>query len=168
MTVYDVVRTALAVRQYEDKPIPPETLKRIVEAARLTGNSMNQQPWSFIVIQDRKMLEKLGGMVQYGPYIAQASAAVAVVIERTPFAVSDGSRAIQSMVLTAWDEGIGSNWVGFMGPEAVKPVLGIPDDRDLLAIVPFGYPDQATGKGSKNRKPVDQVVFYEQFGQSSQ
>ncbi len=86
--------------------------------------------------------------------------------ERTRFAVSDGSRAIQSMVLTAWDEGIGSNWVGFMGPDEVKPVLGIPDDRDLLAIVPFGYPAQTTGKGKKQRKPIDEVVFAERFGQT--
>ncbi len=168
MSVFDVVKTALAVRQYKDKPIPEETLKRIVDAARLTGNSMNKQPWSFIVIQDRATLEKLGELANTGPYTAEAAAAVAVVIERTRFAVSDGSRAIQSMVLTAWDEGIGSNWVGFMGPDSIKPVLGIPEDHDLLAIIPFGYPDQPTGKGEKTRKPVDEVVFYEQFGQTSQ
>ena len=88
-------------------------------------------------------------MIEYGPYIAQAPLAIAVVIDRTRFALSDGSRAIQSMVLTAWDEGIGSNWVGFMGPDEVKPVLGIPEDRDLLAIVPFGYPDAAHGQGTQ-------------------
>ena len=124
MSVYDVVQTALAVRQYQSKPIPADTLKRIVDAARFTGNSMNKQPWAFIVVQDREMLQKLGEIANTGPYIAQAAAAVAVVIERTPFAVSDGSRAIQSMVLTAWDEGIGSNWVGFMGPAEVKPGAG--------------------------------------------
>ena len=107
-------------------------------------------------------------MIQYGPYIAQAPLAIAVVIDRTRFAVSDGSRAIQSMVLTAWDEGIGSNWVGFMGPDEVKPVLGIADDRDLLAIVPFGYPAQPAGKGHKKRKTVDEVVFGERFGEPYQ
>ena len=165
MQVFDAVRTVLAVRSYEDKPVPKDAVQRILDAARLTGSSMNGQPWSFIVIQDRDMLKQLGAMIPYGPYIPQAPLAIAVVIERTRFAVSDGSRAIQSMVLTAWDEGIGSNWVGFMGPDEVKPVLGIPDDHDLLAIVPFGYPAQAAGKGKKKRKPVDQVVFGERFGQ---
>ena len=166
MQVFDAVRTVLAVRSYEDKPVPEDAVQRIVDAARLTGSSMNGQPWSFIVIKDREKLQQLGAMIQYGPYIAQAPLAIAVVLERTRFAVSDGSRAIQSMVLTAWDEGIGSNWVGFMGPDEVKPVLGIPDDRDLLAIVPFGYPAQTTGKGKKQRKPIDEVVFAERFGQT--
>lgn len=165
MDVFEVVRTALAVRSYEDKPVPEDAVQRIVDAARLTGSSMNQQPWSFIVIKDRETLQKLGSMIPYGPYVAEAPLAIAVVIERTRFAVSDGSRAIQSMVLTAWAEGIGSNWVGFMGPDEVKPVLGIPEDRDLLAIVPFGYPAQPTGQGKKQRKPREEVVFYERFGQ---
>jgi len=167
MNVFDTVRTALAVRSYQDKPIPEETIQRIVDAARLTGSSMNRQPWAFIVIQDRDMLEKLGEVMGSGPYIAQAPLAIAVVIDRTRFALSDGSRAIQSMVLTAWDEGIGSNWVGFMGPEDAKPVLGIPEDKDLLAVVPFGYPDQPTGKGDKKRKPREDVVFSERFGKST-
>jgi nitroreductase len=165
VSVFDTVRTALAVRSYQDKPIPEDAIQRIIDAARLTGNSMNQQPWYFIVIQDRETLNKLGDMIEYGPYVSQAPLAIAVVIDRTRFAVSDGSRAIQSMVLTAWDEGIGSNWVGFMGPDDVKPVLGIPDDRDLLAVVPFGYPDQPTGKGDKKRKPKSEVVFGERFGE---
>lgn len=165
MHMFDTVRTALAVRSYEDKPVPEDAIRRIIDAARLTGSSMNRQPWYFVVIQDRDTLKKLGGMIEYGPYIAQAPLAIAVVIDRTRFALSDGSRAIQSMVLTAWDEGIGSNWVGFMGPEEVKPVLGIPDDRDLLAVIPFGYPDQPTGKGDKKRKPREEVVFGERFGE---
>jgi nitroreductase len=53
------------------------------------------------------------------------------------------------MMLTAWAEGVGSNWVGFMGMTDVKPVLGIPDEFDVLAIIPFGYPVKAVGKGRK-------------------
>ena len=77
--------------------------------------------------------------------------AIVVVIEKTCFSVSDASRAIQSMVLTGWAEGVGSNWVGFFGLEGVKPLLGIPDELDVLAIVPFGYPVQSIGKGRKKR-----------------
>jgi nitroreductase len=89
-----------------------------------------------------------------------------VASEKTPFAVSDGSRAIQDMVLTAWSDGIGSNWVGFVGGlDSVKPVLGIPDDLDVLAILPLGYPDRAVGKGKKNRKPLAEVAFRERYGQ---
>jgi nitroreductase len=158
MEVFEAVRTALAVRNYEDKPVPPDIIRRIVEAGWLTGSSMNGQPWHFIVVEDRDTLNQLGALARSGPYIAQAALAVVVVIEKTRFAVSDGSRAIQSMILTAWSEGVGSNWVGFQGLSEVNSLLSIPDDLDVLAIIPFGYPAQNVGKGKKKRKPFSQVV----------
>jgi nitroreductase len=126
MEVFEAVRTLLAVREIQDKPIPSDTVRRIVEAGRLTGSSMNRQPWHFIVVQNRETLRQLGALGKTGPYIAQATLAIVVVIQRTPFSLSDGSRAIQSMMLTAWSERIGSNWVGFMGLTEIKPLLGIP------------------------------------------
>ena len=165
MEVFEAVRTALAVRNYEDKPVPPDIIRRIVEAGWLTGSSMNGQPWHFIVVEDRDTLNQLGALARSGPYIAQAPLAVVVVIEKTRFAVSDGSRAIQSMVLTAWSEGVGSNWVGFQGLSEVNSLLSIPDDLDVLAIIPFGYPAQNVGKGKKKRKPFSQVVHRGQFDQ---
>ena len=167
METFEAVRTVLAVRSYTDQPVPPETVQKIVDSAYLTASASNKQPWNFIVVQDRGTLERLGAALSgNGPYIAQAALAIAVVIEKTPLAISDGSRAVQSMLLTAWSEGVGGNWVGFVGlAEAARPVLGIPDDRDLLAILPFGYPTNPGGKGKKNRKPVDEVLFGEHWGQ---
>ena len=109
MEVYDAVHTMLAVRTYQDKPIAPDVVHNIVEAGRLTGSSMNRQPWHFIVVEGRETLRKLGALAQSGPYIAQAPLAIVVAVEETRFAVSDASRAIQSMMLTAWAAGIGSN-----------------------------------------------------------
>jgi nitroreductase len=123
------------------------------------------QPWHFIVVKEGDTLRSLGALARSGPYIAQAALAIVVVIEKTPFAVSDGSRAIQSMILTAWSEGVGSNWVGFVGMNEVKPLLGIPDDLEVLAVLPFGYPAQPTGKGKKKRKPLSQVAHLGRFGQ---
>ena len=166
MEVFEAVKTVLAVRSYQDKPLPPDAVQRIVEAAHLTASSMNKQPWHFIVVEDREILKKLGELASHGPYTAQAAMAVVVAIEDTRFSISDASRAIQSMVLTAWAEGIGSNWVGFFGLEAIKPLLGIPEELDVLAIVPFGYPVQSIGKGHKRRKPLSEVASKERFGQS--
>lgn len=165
MDVFEAVRTVLAVRSYQDKPVPPESIRRIIEAGRLTGSSMNGQPWHFILVEDRDMLRQLGALARTGPYVAQAPLAIVVAIETTRFAVSDASRAIQSMVLTAWSEGISSNWVGFHGLEAVKPLLGIPESLDVLAILPFGYPVQEPGQGQKKRKPLGEVAHRERFGQ---
>lgn len=165
MEAYEAIRTVLAVRSYQDKSIPAEIVARIVEAGRLTGSSMNRQPWRFLVVEKPETLQKLGELATSGPYIAQAPLAIVVIIEQTQFAVSDASRAIQSMMLAAWSEGIGSNWVGFQGMDDVKQLLAIPQELDILAIVPFGYPEQELGKGNKKRKALAEVAFQERFGQ---
>jgi nitroreductase len=168
MEVFDAVRTALAVRRFQDRPVPPEVVRQIVDAARLTGSSRNLQPWHFIVIDQPDMLRQIGSLAKSGPYIAQAPLAVVVLLERTEFAVSDASRAIQSMVLTAWAAGVGSNWVGFLGfggLDDTRPLLGIPDSYDILAILPFGYPVDAIGQGKKERKPQNEVISHGHFGQ---
>src|SRR2546427_469390 len=168
MDVFDAVRTVLAVRSYKEKPVPRDIVRRIVEAGRLTGSSMNGQPWHFVVVEDRDTLRQLGRLARSGPYIAQAPLAIVVAIEKTRFAVSDASRAVQSMILTAWSEGVGSNWVGFLGMTEVKGLLGIPEELDVLAIVPFGYPGRAAGRGKKQRKPLAEVAHRERFGQPFQ
>ena len=68
------------------------------------------------------------------------------------------------MMLVAWAEGVGSNWVGFSGLDAVKPLLDIPATLDVLAIVPFGYPARPVGRGRKQRKTLREVAHHERFG----
>src|SRR5579875_665691 len=165
MDVFEAVRTILAIRSYQDKPVPEEVVRRIVEAGRLTASSMNLQPWHFIVVRDRDTLRQLGSLARTGPYIAGAPLAIVVVIDDTKFAVSDASRAIQSMVLTAWADGVGSNWVGFSGLDNVKPLLSIPAEKDVLAIIPFGYPARPVGHGKKQRKPLSEVFFSGRYGE---
>jgi nitroreductase len=165
MEVFDVIRTVLAVRAYQPKPVSRETVRRIVESAWLTGSSINGQPWHFIIVEDHEMLQKLAGLARTGRYIDQAALAVVVAIEATQYAVSDASRAIQSMILAAWSEGIGSNWVGFHNLAAVNALLDIPPEIDVLAIVPFGYPVKPIGKGKKKRKPLGQIAHRGRFGQ---
>jgi nitroreductase len=126
---------------------------------------MNGQPWHFIVVQERETLKKLGALARSGPYIAQAPVAIVVAVEKSVYAISDASRAIQSMVLTAWSEGVSSNWVGFGNLAEVKPLLDIPEEVDVLAILPFGYAAKVTGKGKKKRKPLSEIAHRERFGQ---
>ena len=166
MEVFEAVRTVLAVRRYQDRSVPQEVLQRIVEAGRLTASAGNQQPWHFIVVQDRATLRQLGALAKTGPYLAQAPLAIAVAVERTPTAAADASRAIQSMVLTAWAEGVGSNWVGFGGLEEAKALLAIPAALDLLALLPFGYPAVTAGRGKKERKPLGEIASRERYGQA--
>src|SRR5512144_537262 len=159
MDAFEAVRTLLAVRSYQDKAVPDDSLRRILEAGRLTASSMNGQPWHFLVIQNRDILGQLGSLLRTGPYVAQAPLAIVVVIDPTTYAISDASRAIQSMLLTAWTDGLGSNWVGFGGLDHIKPLLGIPADVDVLAVLPIGYPkDEIKGHGKMRRKALSEVA----------
>jgi len=165
MDTFEAVRTLLAVRRYQDRPVPEAIVRRIVEAGRLTGSGMNQQPWHFVVVQDPERLRRLGAVARSGPYVAQAPLAIVVAVDTTRFAISDASRAIQSMLLTAWSEGVGSNWVGFGGLGEVNALLEIPAKIDVLAILPFGYPVDPIGRGKKQRKPLRAIAHRERYGQ---
>ncbi|HEY7122572.1 MAG TPA: nitroreductase family protein [Ktedonobacterales bacterium] len=165
MEVFEAVRTVLAVRQFQETPIPEPVVRQIVEAAHLTGSSINGQPWHFIVVQDKEMLHQFGALASSGRYIAQAPLAIVVGMEHSIYAVSDASRAIQSMMLTAWSRGVGSNWVGFQNLPKVKPLLGMPEGIEVLAIVAFGYPVATLGKGHKKRKPLGEIAHRERWDQ---
>ncbi len=166
MDVFEAVRTLLAVRNYQDKPVPEASLLRILEAGRLTASSMNGQPWHFLVVQNRDILRQLGSLLRTGTYVAQAPLAIVVVIEHTTYAISDASRAIQSMLLTAWTDGLGSNWVGFGGLDQIKPLLGVPAELEVFAVLPIGYPkDKKLGQGKKRRKALSEVAYREHWGQ---
>lgn len=165
MDVFEAVSTILAVRAFQSTPIPSDKIRRILDAGRLTGSASNQQRWHFIVVDEAAELQKLAELAKSGPYIAQAPVAIVVVIERARVTEADGSRAIQSMMLTAWAEGIGSNWVGYIGSiEGINQFLNIPDNFDVLAILPFGYPVKQLGQGKKKRKGLSEVTSHGKFG----
>ncbi|HYL07596.1 MAG TPA: nitroreductase family protein [Candidatus Udaeobacter sp.] len=164
--VFEAVRTVMAVREYADRALPDDVARRIVEAGLLTASAGNGQPWHFVLVRDREALRKLGSLVRTGPYIANSAAAVIVAYEKDKgeFGISDGSRAIQSMMLAAWGEGVGSNWTGFAKRlDNVREEFGLPEKYDVLAVMPLGYPKRKV-IGKKKRKPIDEVVSAERFG----
>lgn len=164
--VFDAVRTVMAIRDYQAKPIPADVVTRIVDAGRLTASAGNRQEWHFVVVRERENLRALGSLVKTGPYIAKSAFAIVVAYEKDSHTgVSDSSRAIQSMLLTAWAEGVGSNWTGFGGLEGVRNKVGLPDRYEVLAVLPFGYPARPV-KGRKQRKPLSEVASAERFGTS--
>ena len=164
METLEAIRTVLAVRHFKDTPIPEPIVRQIVEAGRLTASGGNSQPWHFIVVRDKETLRRLGQLARTGPYIPQAPLAIVVVMDRSPLADSDGSRAIQNMILAAWSQGVGSNWVGYNNLPQVNPLLGIPEEVSVLAILPFGYPAEVAGKGRKKRTPLEEVAYTERWG----
>lgn len=163
--VFETVSTVLAVREYAEKDLPADVVREIVDAGRLTGSGGNAQPWHFVVVRERAGIAKLGELVRTGPYIRNARAAIIVAYEKakSTVGVSDASRAVQSMILAAWGEGVASNWTGFSDLDRVRAEFGLPDTYAVIAVMPLGYPKRKV-VGHKKRKPFDEVVSGERFG----
>ena len=166
MNVFEAVRTIVAVRGYRDQAVPDDVVRKIVDAGHLSASSINLQPWHFVVVQNQETLRQIGSIVRTGPYISEAPLAIVVGIEKeSVYGVSDASRAVQNMMLTAWDEGVGSNWVGFGGMTEVAKLVSMPDSFDVLAVIPFGYPEKPARQGRKKRKPLNEIASRERYGQ---
>jgi nitroreductase len=164
MSVFECVRARIETREFKPDPVPEAVLRKILEAGRWSPSQRNRQPWHFIVVQKRDTLQQLGAMAPSGPYLAEAPLAIVVVTEgaRAPFV--DGTRAISSMQLVAWEEGVGSCWIGGVDRERVKHLLGIPEACELITVLPFGYPTDAAKRLRKRRKPLEQLAHRERFG----
>ena len=164
MSVFECVRARIETREFKPDPVPEATLQKILEAGRWSPSQRNRQPWHFIVVQERETLQQLGAMAPSGPYLAEAPLAIAVVTDGARVPLIDGTRAISSMQLVAWEEGLGSCWVGSVDREGVKRLLGLPETCELITVLPFGYPTDAAKRLRKRRKPLEQMAHREQFG----
>jgi nitroreductase len=163
MDTLTCIRTRREIRDYLDKPIPEKVLQQILEAGRLAPSSKNSQPWHFLVIRSEDTLRKLSELTPTGAHIAKAPLALAIVMDCAKLPEIDGTRAIQNMVLAAWDLGIGSCWVTNFYEDGVKDLLNVPQRMKLVTVMPFGYPTEPKTHRKKNRKPIQEIVHYEKF-----
>lgn len=172
MNVWEAINTVRVIRDFADRPLEPEHEARILNAARRTGSSKNEQTWAFIVIRDRDHLRELTGVGKYADHLAGAAMAVALV---TPDESAgwrntrmwDLGRATQSMVLAAWELGIGSAPATVFDQDLARRLLGLPADRRCHYLLSFGYPadpSQLTApKKRGGRKPLGALVHEERW-----
>lgn len=146
-----------------DRPILEEHLQKILEAGRLAPSSKNSQPWHFIVIRNKDTLRKISELTPTGGHITKAPLAIAVLMDCAKLPEIDGARAVQNMVLAAWDLGIGACWVANFYEDGVKDVLGVPQRMKLVTVMPFGYSPELKTRRKKDRKPMEEIVHYEKF-----
>lgn len=146
METWDALRSRRNVRAYGDTPIPDEHLERILEAARRTPSSMNQQAWDFVVVTDRDRLRELSGAWRYAGHVATSAATIVLVIpasegrdERDTLWYDIG-QATMSIMLAAADLRIGSGHASIGDQALVRGVLGVPEDRECVMFVALGYP----------------------------
>ncbi len=165
MDVFECIKTRPAVRSFRPDPIPPEVIRKILQAGQQAHSQRNRQPWHFIVIQDRDTLRQIGGLASSGPYLAEAPLAIAVVLEGSRMPQIDGTRAAECIMLAAWGEGVGSCWVQQMDRPQVKALLGVPEEAELLTVIPLGYPTEGEKAKKKVRKRLSRIAHRERFGQ---
>jgi nitroreductase len=164
MDAYRAVVDKRDQRVYVPRPIPDEALRRILQAARMTGSSKNREPNRLIVVRDREGIRALGGLSPWGKWLSEAAAVI--VIAQTERHEFDAGRCAQNMMLAAWAEGIGSCPAHLPEPELAR-LLGIPADVHINRVIGFGYVDPARSQAPKSvarrRKPLDELVRWERW-----
>ncbi len=149
-----------SIRSFQDKPVNEKEIEMILEAGRWAPSASHRQPWEFIVIKNKEILEKISKNAFYGKFIKEAPVAIAIVGKKkisNKWYIVDTSLVSMNMMLMAWSLGIGTCWIGAMNREKVKKLLDLTENEHLLTVLPFGYI-----KGSipepKPRKPYNKIV----------
>ncbi|HUU69982.1 MAG TPA: nitroreductase family protein [Planctomycetota bacterium] len=171
MDLYELMEYRRSVRHYKPQTIEKDKLERVLNAARLSPSGNNIQPWKFILVKDAATKRKMVPLCWNQKFVAEAPlviVACALKVESTvggviPTHVVDTSIAVTHLMLAAAHEGLGTCWVGAFESQPVKELLAIPDDVEIVAIIPIGFPvDDA--RVVKSRKSFDQIICEERFG----
>jgi nitroreductase len=164
MDAYRAIVDKRDQRAFLPTPVPDEALRRILQAARMTGSSKNREPNRLVVIREAATRRALGALSPYGRWVADAAIVIALVqTERHEF---DAGRCAQNMMVAAWSDGIGSCPAHL--PEAeVASLLGVPPDLHVNRVIAFGYVDPARRAPPKSvartRKPLVELVHHERW-----
>jgi nitroreductase len=170
MDVSEAIRTKRAVREYRDEPLPDPVVRAILHAGRRAQSSKNDQPWHFVAIRDRAVLEALGATSPNVGHIARSALTVAIVTphpERKQTILFDAGQAAANMQLAAWERGVVSCLATIYEGGKARGVLGFPSDRDLHIAIAFGYPlpgDAEPRVGRRGgRRTLDEVVRWDRW-----
>ena len=169
MDVFEAIRARYSVRGYKPDPVSDKLLEQVLEAARRAPTAANRQPFRVIVAHVKGREEELAQV--YGrAWLLQAPLVLAVVavpgeawrrMDDKPYDEVDATIAMDHMVLAATALGLGTCWIAAFDPDAAREVFGLPDDVELVAITPLGYPDKASA--TTDRKPLEDLVRYERW-----
>ncbi len=171
--VWRVVHSRRVVRQFADRPLEPAHLERILRAGRRANSSKNQQRWAFIVCRDREHLRELAKLGPWAGHLAGATVAIALVtpdpkVTDAPLSVMfDLGQAADSMMLVAWELGIGSVPATVYDHDMGQRLLGYPDGYHCEFLLSFGYPTDPTvltrPLRAGGRRPLGDLVHEERW-----
>jgi nitroreductase len=158
MDAYTCICSKRDTRSYEARPIPEESLRRILQAGRMAGSAKNLQPCRFVVVEGAAKKRELATCGQFAQHIQSAPVAVAVVLPADGREF-DAGRSAQNMMLAAWAEGITSCPVTMHDGECALRVLGIPEGHRVSIVLAFGYPPPSESLSREApRTPLEELV----------
>jgi nitroreductase len=169
MDVLTAIRGRRSIRKYSSTPVEEEKLLKVLEAARLSPSARNAQDWKFIVVRDeakRARLAEAAGVYHFigqAPIIVVACGTEPNSIMRCgqPRHTVDLSIATAYLILEAYEQGLGTCWIGGFDEKIVKEALEIPEGVRAVAMTPLGYP--AESPATRPRKRIEEIVCYDRF-----
>ena len=172
MKVTDAIAARQSVRAYEDRPVEPEKLQRILEATRLAPSAKNLQEWRFVVVQDPELREQLIGAANGQEFVGQAPVVIAACAVGTdhimpcglPSYAIDVAIALDHLSLAAIEEGLGTCWIGAFDQQKVRDLLGVPEEVSVVERMPLGSP--ADTPREKSRKALKEIAMREKWGEA--
>ena len=172
--VWDTIAERRSVRTFEDRPVEKDKLVKCLEAARRAPSWANKQCWHFIVVNGKKQVEDLGiTQVHFknvpALIVACGDPEMSGNVDGKPYYLVDVAIAVEHIVLEAWEQGLGTCWVGFVKEDRIRKLFGIPSNIRVVALLPIGYPAEKEGIRGKvartfirsaNRKEQDEIVHW--------
>ncbi|HSI79716.1 MAG TPA: nitroreductase family protein [Solirubrobacterales bacterium] len=167
MDAYLAVASKRDQRDYAGTPVPAEAVKRILDAGRIAGSSKNRQPWQFLVLGDRGLVDQVAQAVYAPPNLLGAPLVIAIVVSGRGPVAFDAGRAAQNMMLAAWNEGIVSCPNGVANRERMSELLGLDAESQVQIVLSFGYPARPRDPEMHppeewirraDRRPLDEVA----------
>lgn len=166
MHFFELIKKRYSVRGFKNTAVEPEKLKLVMEAARLAPSAVNFQPWKFLVITDKKMLNELSKTYSREWFKTAPTCIVACGNHQTSWKRNDGKDhcdidvaiAVEHIMLAATELGLGTCWVCNFDAKMCAEILNLPKEWEPIAIIPIGYSDTAVVE--KKRKPIDEIVEY--------
>lgn len=170
MDVFEAIRQRRSVRSYSDKEVEEEKLQQVLEAGRHAPSANNRQEWRFVVVRDPEQRRKLMDAAHGQRFVGEAPVVVVACATESDHIMSCGhpahlidvAIAVDHMTLAARALGLGTCWVGAFEADAVRQALGIPDEVEVIQLLPLGYPTE--WPSGRSRRSLHSLVHQDRWG----